>query len=101
MQNNSVIQHNNWLSTAADKRARYAQSGLAVHSVDETTHQLKCKPCIICETFTPTISPIRMTWPGKPLHDNIEMYREVVESGYLTLSCSTHNTDTGSPIGQR
>ena len=25
----------------------------------------------------------------------------LVESGYFTLSCSTHNTDTCSPIGQR
>ena len=79
-----VVQHNNWIMRAVDKRIRMKQHGLHPYNKDATDAKVKqflasnpdektllhhdsllvCDECTACKNFHPALPPLREKYPG-------------------------------------
>jgi hypothetical protein len=79
-----VIQHNNWIMKAVDKRIRQKQHGLHPYNKDATDAKVKefmttnpdeqkllhhdsllvCDECTVCKDYHPALKPLREKYPG-------------------------------------
>ena len=62
----AIIQHNNFLYTAGDKRKRVVEQQMLIYHEEATTAQgqLVCNDCVVCKNQTPSAPPLRARWPG-------------------------------------
>ncbi len=88
----AVLFHNNWLGEAWEKRARAREQNLTLWNEAETTIKLTqaraagtaggstsllvCDPCVRCEGVVPNVKPLRDTFPGPLLTEDLKPYGE-------------------------
>ena len=96
----AVIHHNNWLTTADEKRQRARKEGLYLYNATATQRRqqeaqqrsnassgssssgwrplqstlLSCDFCFACEKMVPPVPPLRMRFPGPLLVTNFSAY---------------------------
>ena len=89
-----VIQHNNWLVTAAQKRERQRDKGFYLYNQTATAERmaaflatspdaatlsnhsslLVCERCVVCEGMNPEMRPLRASYPGPIIVDDVSSY---------------------------